>query len=108
MQRKTKETEAESRLESMTAHPETMRQQVCESREPLPPSRRFGQSTIESCVDYQILAKGTGNRPEITDGVALLEWLRKMPYVPGNCDLSQGMGNGQCLRELRSTSLTKE
>ena len=58
---------------------------------------------IESCVDHQILAKGAGNRPEITDGVALLEWLREMPYLSGNCELAQGMGNGQCLSELRST-----
>jgi len=74
-QRKTKErAEAESRLESMMAHPKAMRQPVCESHERLPPSRRFGQSTIESCVDYQILAKGAGNRPQITGGIAVLEW----------------------------------
>jgi hypothetical protein len=30
---------------------------------------------IESCVNHQILAKGTGKRPEIADGVAFLEWL---------------------------------
>jgi hypothetical protein len=59
----------------MTDHPKAMRQQVCESHERFQPSGRFGQSTIESRVDHQILAKGTGNRPEITDGVALLEWL---------------------------------
>ncbi len=33
--------------------------------EPTPPSGRFGQSMIESCVDHQIPANGTGNRPEI-------------------------------------------
>ena len=60
---------------------------------------------IESCVDHQILAKGTGNRPEITDRVALLEWLCEMPYLPGNCELPQGMGNGQCLSELRSSHI---
>jgi len=90
-------------LESMTGHPKTMRQQVSESHERFPPGGRFGQSAIESCVNHQILAKGTGNRPEATDGVALLEWLREMPYLPGNCELPQGMGNGQCLSELRST-----
>jgi hypothetical protein len=26
-----------------------------------------------------------------------------MPYFPGNCELPQAMGNGQCLSELRST-----
>jgi hypothetical protein len=76
MQRKTKErTEADSRLQSMMGPPKAMRQQVCESHEHLPPSGRLGESTIESCVDHQILAKGPRNRPEITDGVALLEWL---------------------------------
>src|SRR5260370_22117832 len=76
MQGKAKErTEAESRLGSMTDPPKAMRQQVCESHERFPPSGRFGQPTIESCVDHQILAKGSGNRPEITDGLALLEWL---------------------------------
>jgi len=80
-----------------------MRQQVCESHERLPPSEGLGQPTIESCVDHQILSQGTGNRPEITDGVALLEWLREMPYLPRDCELPEGMGNGQCLSELRST-----
>ena len=79
-----------------------MRQQVCESHERLPPSGRPGQPTIESCVDHQILAQGTRNRPKITDGVALLEWLREMPYLSGNCELPQRMGNGQRLSELCS------
>jgi hypothetical protein len=37
---------------------------------------------IESCVDRQILAEGAGNRPEITDGVALLERLRENAIPP--------------------------
>jgi hypothetical protein len=80
-----------------------MRQQVSEPHECFPPSGRFGQSTIESCVDHQVLAKSTGNRPQIADGVALLEWLREMPYLPRNCELPPRMGDGQCLSELRST-----
>ena len=52
-----------------------MRQEICESHERLPPCGGVGQPTIESSVDYEILAQGTGNCPEITDGVAILEWL---------------------------------
>lgn len=71
-----------------------MRQEIGESHEYFPTSGRFGQPTIEPCVDYQILAKSMGNRPEIAYGVAPLEWLREMPYFAGNCELPQGMGNG--------------
>src|SRR6266566_6041001 len=70
--------------------------QVCESHECF-------QCTIESCVNHQILAKGMGNRPEITDSIVPFEWLREMPYLPGDYELPQGMGNRQCLSELRST-----
>ena len=52
-----------------------MRQQVCESGECFPLRGRFGQAMIESRVDHKILPKGTGEGPEIADGVALLEWL---------------------------------
>jgi len=58
---------------------------------------------IESRVDHQILPKGTGKRPEIADGVALLEWLCEMPYLAGNRELPQRMGNRKRLSELRST-----
>jgi hypothetical protein len=58
---------------------------------------------IESRVDHQILAKCAGNHPEVTDGVAMLEWLREMPYLAAKSELSDGTRDRQGLAELRST-----
>jgi hypothetical protein len=58
---------------------------------------------VEPSVDYQVLAHGVGNRPEISNGVAVLEWLREMPHLPGNCKISKQMGDGERLSELSST-----
>ena len=60
---------------SVTLHPKSMRQEVCKSKEGFPPSGRVGEPMIKPRVDHQILAKGAGNRPKVTDGVAILEWL---------------------------------
>ena len=65
----------ELRSLSVMLHPESMRQEVRESREHFPPGRSVGQAMIKSRVDYQILAKRTRDRSKIADGVAILEWL---------------------------------
>jgi hypothetical protein len=60
---------------------------------------------IEPSVDYPVLAHRIGNRPEIPSGVAVLERLREMPHLSGNCELSKRMRDGERLSELCSTNL---
>ena len=52
-------------------------------------SGSLGQSVIEPTVYHQILAQGIRHRPEIPHSVAALEWLREMPDLAGNRELSQ-------------------
>jgi hypothetical protein len=58
---------------------------------------------IGPSVDCPVLAHRIGNRPEIPSGVAVLERLREMPHLPGNCELSKRMRDGERLSELCST-----
>ena len=82
-----------------------MRQQIRKSEKGFPPSRSLGQSVIEPTVYDQILAQRIRHRPEIPYRVAALEWLREMPDLAGNRELSQRVRDGKCLPQLRSMDL---
>ena len=79
-----------------------MGKQVGESHKGFPEGRGAGEAPVKTRIEYKRFSRDVTYGSEIPYGMAVQEWLRKVPYFSRACEISHKvMGNGQSLAELR-------
>jgi len=69
--------------------PQSVRQEIRETRKPFPLRRGRGEAMIEPGIHYEIVPDRIRDGPQIPDCISVDEWLREMPEFACDCQPSQ-------------------
>ena len=86
-----------------------MRHQIRQADEAFPACGRARQTFFKAKVEDQVFPRGVTCRPQVSEGIAVLERLREMPDLAGKSEsFAQWMRNRESLPKLSPTHLSIE
>ena len=92
-------------IDTVPLTPESMGQEICKTGKALPVRGGIGEAVIEAGVNYEILPHRVRRGPQISDRIAVSQWLREVPHLARDGKLADRMRDRERLAKLRSPQL---